>query len=61
MAAAESPDLIPMDMSLPVIDGWEAARRVRENEATRKIRSSPLQPMRWRGPGEGDRSGLRRL
>jgi CheY-like chemotaxis protein len=26
-----------MDMSLPVIDGWEAARRVRENEATRKI------------------------
>jgi CheY-like chemotaxis protein len=37
MAAAESPDLILMDMSLPVIDGWEAARRVRENEATRKI------------------------
>ncbi|MDP3067857.1 MAG: response regulator [Methylocystis sp.] len=37
MAAAESPDLIRMDMSLPVIDGWEAARRVRENEATRKI------------------------
>jgi CheY-like chemotaxis protein len=37
MASAESPDLILMDMSLPVIDGWEAARRVRENEATRKI------------------------
>ncbi|MBG0798071.1 response regulator [Methylocystis sp. L43] len=37
MAAAESPDLILMDMSLPVIDGWEAARRVRENEATRRI------------------------
>ena len=37
MATAESPDLILMDMSLPVIDGWEAARRVRENEATRKI------------------------
>ncbi|CCJ06873.1 Response regulator receiver protein [Methylocystis sp. SC2] len=37
MAAAEAPDLILMDMSLPVIDGWEAARRVRENEATRKI------------------------
>ena len=37
MAAAELPDLILMDMSLPVIDGWEAARRVRENEATRKI------------------------
>lgn len=37
MAASEAPDLILMDMSLPVIDGWEAARRVRENEATRKI------------------------
>ena len=37
MAASESPDLILMDMSLPVIDGWEATRRVRESEATRKI------------------------
>jgi len=37
MAASEAPDLILMDMSLPVIDGWEAARRVRQNEATRKI------------------------
>jgi CheY-like chemotaxis protein len=37
MAASEHPDLILMDMSLPVIDGWEATRRVRANEATRKI------------------------
>ncbi len=37
MAAAESPDLILMDMSLPVIDGWEATRRVKEREATRAI------------------------
>jgi|SRR5665213_1103128 len=37
MAASEQPDLILMDMSLPVIDGWEATRRVRANEATRKI------------------------
>lgn len=37
MAASETPDLILMDMSLPVIDGWEATRRVKENEATRKI------------------------
>lgn len=37
MALSELPDLILMDMSLPVIDGWEATRRVKCNEATRKI------------------------
>lgn len=37
MAASEAPDLILMDMSLPVIDGWEATRRVKANEVTRGI------------------------
>ena len=36
-ALAEAPDLILMDMSLPVLDGWEATRRVKENPATRAI------------------------
>jgi CheY-like chemotaxis protein len=37
MALSEQPDLILMDMSLPVIDGWEATRRVKANRATRGI------------------------
>jgi CheY-like chemotaxis protein len=37
MAQRERPDLILMDMSLPVIDGWEATKRVRADEATSAI------------------------
>ncbi|WP_281805607.1 response regulator [Methylocystis echinoides] len=37
MAASEAPALILMDMSLPVIDGWEATRRIKANDATRAI------------------------
>lgn len=37
MAASENPDLILMDMSLPVIDGWEATRRVKAEQTTRRI------------------------
>jgi two-component system cell cycle response regulator DivK len=37
MALLERPDLILMDMSLPVIDGWEATRRIKANDATRRI------------------------
>ncbi len=37
MAASERPNLILMDMSLPVMDGWEATRRIKESEATKSI------------------------
>jgi|SRR6187431_3792194 CheY-like chemotaxis protein len=37
MAQTEAPDLILMDMSLPVIDGWEAARRIKQAPDTRGI------------------------
>jgi two-component system, cell cycle response regulator DivK len=37
MATSQLPDIILMDMSLPVIDGWEATRRIKANDATRKI------------------------
>lgn len=36
-AHTESPDLILMDMSLPVIDGWEASRRIKGDPATASI------------------------
>jgi len=37
MAESEAPDLILLDMSLPVIDGWEAARRLKASPATAKV------------------------
>ena len=36
-AVQESPDLILLDISLPEIDGWEVARRIRADEALKEI------------------------
>jgi CheY-like chemotaxis protein len=37
MATSEQPELILMDMSLPVLDGWEATRRIKKNPDTSSI------------------------
>lgn len=37
LARSEKPDIILMDMSLPVMDGWEATRRVKSDDATRNV------------------------
>ncbi len=37
LSLAEAPDVILMDMSLPVIDGWEATRRIKGDPATTAI------------------------
>jgi len=36
-AIAEAPDLVLMDMSLPVLDGWEATARIKAHPVTRAI------------------------
>ena len=35
--AAQSPDVVLMDLSLPVLDGWEATRRIKAASATKHI------------------------
>jgi len=37
MAASEQPELVLMDLSLPVLDGWEATRRIKAAPETRHI------------------------
>ena len=44
MASSENPDLILMDMSLPVLDGWTATQKIKANPATKSIPIIALTP-----------------
>jgi len=37
MTNSETPDVVLMDLSLPVMDGWEATRRIKADPATQSI------------------------
>jgi len=50
------PDLIVMDLSLPGIDGWEATRRLKADERTKKIPVVALTSHALEGYSEGARA-----
>jgi len=52
LAERERPDLILMDLSLPVIDGWEATRRIKADAALRSIPIIALTAHAMRGDAE---------
>lgn len=52
VAEREQPDLIIMDLSLPVIDGWEATRQIKANAALKDIPILALSSHAMRGDEE---------
>ena len=52
LARSERPDIILMDMSLPVIDCWEATRRVKSDDATRGVPVIGLTASPWPATGK---------
>jgi two-component system, cell cycle response regulator DivK len=52
LAEREYPDLILMDLSLPVIDGWEATRRIKADTVLRRIPIIALTAHAMKGDAE---------
>lgn len=61
VANAELPDLILMDMSLPIMDGWAATRALKSSERTRAIPVIALTALAMAGDREQALGGVRRL
>ena len=57
LARSERPDIILMDMSLPAIDGWEATRRVKADNATRSVPVIGLTAHAMAGDRDGRQRG----
>ncbi len=56
MAERERPDLILMDLSLPVVDGWEATRAIKSNAALKNVPIIALTAHAMEGDEEKARS-----
>lgn len=54
-ARTEMPDLVVMDLSLPVVDGWEATRRIKRDPRTRDIPIVALTGHALEGHSQGAR------
>ena len=56
LARSQRPDLILMDLSIPVVDGWECTRRLKADAATRPIPIIALTAHAMRGDEERARA-----
>lgn len=61
LAKRELPDAILMDLSLPIMDGWEAPTQLKADPTTREIPITALTAHAMAGDEQRARCGLRRL